>query len=643
MTTTVTRLKELLFDAEAQRLDDLQTKLTHLAEFETVRHKEMTERVDQVFARAGTDDRLKQSVAVVLDGALREAEVTRHEQLSQAMAPLVVKTIKNELRNSQDEMVDALYPLTGKLVKEYVRAAMADLMADINRRLGGSTPSELETRAKSLGLSVAELVVAEAQELKVDELFLVRKGAGDLVAHWERDTDGAVIASSGPGLNPGSNRDALIAGYLSGITQFSEEAFDAKPGSLESIMIKGERVFIRSSPAYLLAARCSGRAPNAVEQVVDSAFLQAMTEYQQVLADAKPGDQSDTAVQAILPRVAADCERGFLKAREDLETRAQTIKPASSWRLKAIAACVLLPLFGFAAWFGWQAMETARVRGVAQRVLSSTAELEGYPVLVDVERGGGAMRVTGLMPTPGVRDRTLAALRADLPGTAITPRLGLIPTVAGAPDLTGDLTALRQSLATTRQQADQLAERVNEIAALRTQQSKAQTDITAAQTGVAAMQAAATRLQSEVSGLGARIDAIRIPPPAAAYAPGMREQLDTFTRFNAVFFANGTDFLDEAIASRTADQLIALALKTDALIRVVGYTDERGTAQANAGLAQARADRVASLLADRGLPRDRIVAVGRQQGLDLSRSIGVGSSNRRTVFEVGYIGEPVQR
>ena len=455
MTTSVSRLKELLFDTEAQRLDDLQRKLSTLAETETVRHKEMSDRVDQVFARAGTEDRLKQSVAVVLDGALREAEITRHDQLAQAMAPLVVKTIKNELRNSQDEMVDALYPLTGKLVKEYVRAAMADLMADINRRLGGSTPSELETRAKALGITVGELVVAEAQELKVDELFLVRKGAGELVAHWERDTNGAVVASG----TSGSNRDTLIAGYLSGITQFSEEAFDARPGSIESIVIKGERVFIRSSPAYLLAARCSGRAPAAVEQVVDNAFLQALTDYRQALAEAKPGAKSDAAVQAILPRVAADCERGFITAREDLEKRAKTIKPASNWRLKAIAAVVLLPLLGLAAWLAWQSLETARVHNAAQRVLASTAELQGYPVLVDVERGGRGMTVTGLMPTPAVRDRTLAALRTDLPGTDVKARLGLIPTVAGAPDLTGDVTALRQSLAATRQQAEQLAER----------------------------------------------------------------------------------------------------------------------------------------------------------------------------------------
>jgi hypothetical protein len=48
-------------------------------------------------------------------------------------------------------------------------------------------------------------------------------------------------------------------------------------------------------------------------------------------------------------------------------------------------------------------------------------------------------------------------------------------------------------------------------------------------------------------------------------------------------------------------------------------------------------------LADRGVARDRIVPIGRQLGLDISRTIGVGSSNRRASFEVGYVGEPVQR
>jgi outer membrane protein OmpA-like peptidoglycan-associated protein len=113
-----------------------------------------------------------------------------------------------------------------------------------------------------------------------------------------------------------------------------------------------------------------------------------------------------------------------------------------------------------------------------------------------------------------------------------------------------------------------------------------------------------------------------------------------YIRTNAVFFGNGTDLLDEARAASTIDGLVTRLRATDAMLRVVGYTDERGQNQANQALALARADRIAALLIARGVDRERISTVGRTAGLELSRATGPGSPNRRVEFELGFIGEP---
>jgi hypothetical protein len=78
MAQDVSKLKELLFDSESRALSDL------------------SRRMDLVFERAGSHERFTASVAGVLDDALRQAEVDRHAELSQAIAPLIVKTIKTE-------------------------------------------------------------------------------------------------------------------------------------------------------------------------------------------------------------------------------------------------------------------------------------------------------------------------------------------------------------------------------------------------------------------------------------------------------------------------------------------------------------------------------------------------------------------
>jgi hypothetical protein len=161
MSQNVSRLKELLFDRENATLAELQGRVAKVATSEQASREELAQalqasvaaeaasrvelarRVEGLFDRAGSEERFRSSVATVLDGALREAEVARHDQMSRAMAPLVIRTIKTELRNSQDEMVEALYPITGRLVKAYIASAMKDLTDQINRRLSGGSDCEV--------------------------------------------------------------------------------------------------------------------------------------------------------------------------------------------------------------------------------------------------------------------------------------------------------------------------------------------------------------------------------------------------------------------------------------------------------------------------------------------------------------------
>jgi outer membrane protein OmpA-like peptidoglycan-associated protein len=652
-TTSVTRLKELLFDTESQRLEDLQRRIEAIDSTETQRHSEATQRhgdlqrrVDQVFDRAGTEDRLQKSVAAILDGALRDAEVSKHEQLSQAVAPLVVDSIKFELKNSQDEMVDALYPLTGKLVKQYVSAEMARLSAQLNSSLGGgsTTPSDLEARAKSLNMSVADLVLAESHQMKVDELFLIRRGSGDLVAHWERTEPSAepTVPSKA-----GSNRDVLIAGYLSGITAFSEEAFDDKKGSLRSLDMDGERIFVRASPAYVLAARCSGRAPEAVEQVINDEFVRVVTDYRQALAIAPKG-QPPADVAAILPTLAASFERRFAEERATLEQRARTTaKPAGHGRLYALAAGLLLPLVAWGAWSAWQTMETNRVQTAAQRVLTTTPELRGFPVQIDVQRGGKAMTVTGLMPTMQVRDDVLQTLKRDLSGTDVRGSFGLLPVAPGPAatpvDPAPELLALRRDLAAARQQTADALQRLASLEALRLETLNGQVSnlngqISTMKGQVSTLTGQVSPVEADLQRLSKRLDAWPMPVTPKGQTP--REELESFARANALFFLNGIDLVDETRAATVIDQIAALLAKTDTVLRVIGYTDERGQAAANAVIAQSRADRIVQMVAARGIPRERLIALGRTGSTDLSRATGPGSANRRVSFEIGYIGEP---
>ncbi len=776
----VNLLKELLFERETKRLEDLarrveveaanserkhdeaarkhdeavrqqsetvrqQAEISARQQAETARQqKVLGDRLDAVFERAGTTEKLQHSVADIIDGALREAEIVKHEPLSRAIAPLVVRTIKYQLKESQDEMVEALYPITGRLVQSYVQSAMNEMMQKINAKLGGGGSASFSAQSDATGVPANELALAEANKLEVEELFLVRRGTGELVAHWEQPN--ATAQSHGAG---GGHRDQIFSGYLTGIMSLSEEAFGATPGSFRTLALtNGDRIFVRGSAAHLLAVRCSGSGGPAIEHVIDEVFLDTIERYQQVLAAdseqmraggsnaARIAANTDAQVDALLPEVGRSIEaltaerRAALVAEQTkLNAAATAARGPGLGRVYMLASLLAAPFVLWGAWSAYQTWETTRTESAVKRVLVATEEIQGVPPRVEVERGGRALTISGFVPTGQLRDQILARLAQEAPHARIRDQLGVLPSGAGAAEIAiaelkrdvvqerrrADLAALarpiertqlrlahlrgdvarvlpladgsdrgalesvlrtldeaRQHMAGAKAAVDdgtrvaialpeplkaawlKLNQAEAQISAVlsSTQQTAVtrtqfppptQLDLLAEDVAMAAERLSAAELglsqalamkamPQRIGGLNEKIDRLR--PPTA------RETFEALTRASAVFFENGTDIRDAALAQSTVDKIARQMRELpDVTLRVVGYTDERGTQALNSGLAQQRADRVAAMLGERGVPANRVVSVGRLAGKDLSRIVGPTSANRRVEFEIGFAGE----
>ena len=400
MSQSVDKLKELLFKPESEAIAALST------------------RIDAVFDRAGTKERFQSSVATVLDGALREAEVARHEEVSTAIAPLIVKTVKTEIRNSTDDLVEALYPATGRMVKAYVASAIKDLTDQINRRLE-TNPVMLGLNSVLSGRSAGELVIAQSQRLSVDDIFLIRRATGELVARFPEGT-------------PGSNHDHVLGGVLTAINEFTTEAFKAEGSALRQIDLGESRVYLRVSPAYLLAARCTGSAHVAAEQILDDEFLALMDRHHAALdtdgnADATPE----------LRNLSTRLETRLGELQPGGEALARGIKP-----LPILAALIGLPLLAWFAWGFYIDYRAGRVQGIAERVLASYTQMQGYPTELKVTRNGRVLLVSGLAPAEGVKSHVMGELRAMLPEVEVVDQLSAVP--AGGPDVRPVIDALRR-------------------------------------------------------------------------------------------------------------------------------------------------------------------------------------------------------
>lgn len=403
---TVSRLKELLFDREARELDTLNSRLADMQE------------------RAGSDEQFQKAVAKVLNSALRDAETTRHKELSEAMAPMVLRTLRAEMRSPdmQDQIAGVMYPRMGEMVAKYVSSAIRDMMQEINRRLESGLSHNkffLWVRSVSSGRTMAELALADTQRLKVEEIYLVRRGSGALVHHWPQ-SDSAEPPK-------GENRDTLVSGFLAAITSLAEEAFEADKESLRTLDLDDHRIYLRGSPDYLLAAKCSGSAPAGIDRNLDAELLRVLASQLDIERDAAAS--SDPAAErrvtdrreALLGDFSASIEEA---ARE----RTQEASRAHGARtLKIVLWIVGLPLAGLAAWYLYVSFVTKSLQARADEAVAAIPELKGYPVRAHVERGGRRIWVAGLAPDEATRRLVLGRLKEISPEVELSDAIGVLP------------------------------------------------------------------------------------------------------------------------------------------------------------------------------------------------------------------------
>ena len=585
MAHDVSRLKELLFESESRTLSDL------------------SRRMDAVFERAGSRERFTASVASVLDTALRQAEVEHHAEVAQAIAPLIVKTIKTEIRGSQDELAEALYPSMGRMVRSYVVSAFRDLTDEINRRFEANR-FMLRVRSLLTGRPIAELALAAGRRQEVEEIYLIRRGSGELVGHWPQSK------SEGDA----SLREHTRSGILAAINDVTTEAFLAEEGALRRIDLESALVYLRASPAHLLAVKCSGTAPPAMEQEIDEQFIATIERLHSQTNGATP-----EGTGSLLAGLASRLDATFAEQHARRVGRHGGVTPA----VILLWGCMLL-LAAWAAWGGYTSYLTARTRSIAETIINGDPALRGYPVHVDVDAHGRRLALLGLVPTPATATATIERLRSALPGAQIADRTSALP---------GDLDEARAHIDKLQASLDRLAAdtaradaETRKMASLDAEQKRAEIERVG---GELARQHSDT--QASLEALRAELARLSQTTP--------RQQLEQWARTHAIFFDKDTDYRDAKASTAALDELAGLIKQSDALVRVVGHTDEKGGLEHNSPLSLARASKVVAELTARGVPAGWLVAVGRNDVANLSPATGDASPNRRVEFEIGFEGE----
>ncbi len=160
---------------------------------------------------------------------------------------LVVNQIVEErLRGFQDEVLNIMYPVLGKMIRKYITHQFQLMKDRIDTTVRSTFSIEaLKRKLKSvfLGVNESDLVMSQIDGPVIEEIYVIQRNSGLLLGSAS--------------LNNTIDQD-VIAGMLTAIKSFVEDAFQRESEDLERIQYGSYKIFIQNYHSYYIAVVMSG-------------------------------------------------------------------------------------------------------------------------------------------------------------------------------------------------------------------------------------------------------------------------------------------------------------------------------------------------------------------------------------------------
>ncbi len=173
----------------------------------------------------------------------------------------VDKIVERKLKASQDELLDLVYPVMGKMVRKYVNHQFLTLKENIDEKFTSIFSTKgMINRLKSLifGVKEGDLLLSDLDNTSIEEVFLIERDAGLLLGHFSRNTT--------------IDRD-VVAGMLTAIKAFVEDAFSKERQDLEMIEYGTYKVYIQSFHQYYVSVILNGSISTSEKDKLSSRLL----------------------------------------------------------------------------------------------------------------------------------------------------------------------------------------------------------------------------------------------------------------------------------------------------------------------------------------------------------------------------------
>lgn len=206
--------------------------------------------------------RLSEKVSPIIQEELEEFT----KNIPENLGPVITESLKIQIENSKDEVVEALYPILGKMIKKYISQEIKVLSEQVNKTAKDTFSMQgLKRKFKSIftGVSENEIIISDLGNAKVEQVFIIEKGSGILIGSFH--------------LKETVDQD-MISGMLTAIKGFVEDAFKQSNHDLQSIEYDLYEIHLHSFHKYYIATAVSGTFTETLENELENFNLEVSQE-----------------------------------------------------------------------------------------------------------------------------------------------------------------------------------------------------------------------------------------------------------------------------------------------------------------------------------------------------------------------------
>lgn len=248
-----------------------------LLEQDREEREELAQKLAELDSQLNDKEKLQERVNPILvdqEGALKR-------NFSHLFGPQITESISKQIRDSQDEVVEVLYPILGRMIKKYITSEIEKLSERVDAQMKDAFSWEswkARIKAWVSGTPQKNVVMAKLIEPKIEEIFVIERNSGILIGSYSKKQ---------------SLDGDMVAGMLTAIKAFVEDAFAADAQELESIEYENYKVIVKNFRSFFISVVCSGVANAEFKDKLDNQLLDFA---EKVLSKAKETDKNQELV-----------------------------------------------------------------------------------------------------------------------------------------------------------------------------------------------------------------------------------------------------------------------------------------------------------------------------------------------------------